>query len=346
MNGKRSEEDEFACEVERRVACYELPPANFDPLTASDELLERYGVPPRPRSADDPDLCKFWMDMFARPLRFVRPEFKIHVPESIVARERRSPSRRRPSRRLRLEGSRNWSGACLTPRFPARFTRITGAWHVPSADVPAVAPPPPVPEGREFRSSTWVGFGGHRTHPGSSLPQAGTAQRVKEDGAGTTVYPWWQWWSNIDGGLPEVEIANIPTTVWDLMCVSLTAKADDLVQFNVKNQTTGLFTAFLVRAPQGSEPVGASAEWIMERPAEFGSTWLYRLPHCSDVVFRGCTAQSRLSNGDGYQSHGLDHPQMIRMYEVFEGPHRKAYVSVPTLLTRSSLRIRYKEAMP
>ena len=57
------------------------PPADFDPLTASDRELLVHGYPTRPDARIQPELAARWQEMMSRPLRFVQPEFEL-LPET------------------------------------------------------------------------------------------------------------------------------------------------------------------------------------------------------------------------------------------------------------------------
>jgi hypothetical protein len=49
------------------VVSYPPPPAGFDPLTASDEALKRYGFPPKPDQQSDPKDYAIWKKMVLVP---------------------------------------------------------------------------------------------------------------------------------------------------------------------------------------------------------------------------------------------------------------------------------------
>ena len=57
-------------------------PHNFDPLTATDHQLEKFGLPGRPDSEREPDLFRFWELMLGPcpppcpPLNVIVPEFE------------------------------------------------------------------------------------------------------------------------------------------------------------------------------------------------------------------------------------------------------------------------------
>lgn len=336
-------------EVARRAYPFPLPPPGFDPLSASAKQLDEYGLPPRPDPAAEPDMFLFWGLLLSPPITFIVPDLQApDEPATFRLRGLVAGARQRVvapviSGRGRQAGSRNWSGAYLTPRPPSRFVRIVGGWRVPAPSVPAILPAGADRDHGEYRSSTWIGLDGLRPYPGSSLPQIGTSQFIKVANGRTTVTTsaWWQWWVR-DHEFPPIDIRNLPVAVGDEVLVSLTVRADDEVLFHIKNQSSGLFASILVTAPAAVRPPGTTAEWIMERPTELQSSRLFPLPNCTDVLFRHCVAKS--VGGATATTHNLDAARLVRMYEPFEAPHRKAFVSHPKKLTGTSARVSYREA--
>jgi hypothetical protein len=338
-------------EIERRAHAYPLPPRGFDPLSTADAQLDRYGLPPRPIREKEPDLFQFWTRLLSQPFEVIATEF----PKPEKGQLPRVPLNRvgRGGRRglYRLESSRNWSGAYIIPERPDKFVYVTGTWQVP-----ALSLPPVLPEGAaasdEYQSSTWIGIDGHQRYPTSSMPQIGTSQcfQIVDGIEKITTYAWWQWWSLDDQfppdnrNVPPVPIPNIPVALNDEIIAGLTLRSADEVQFFIKNQTTGLFTTFLVVAPGPILPLGSTAEWIMERPTVINDHRLYPLPDYADVVFRDCLAQSAPAIGEPATTCRLDRPRLIRMFEVFPTPHRTSFVSLPRRLSHSSIRVSYRDA--
>ena len=216
---------------------------------------------------------------------------------------------------------------------------------MPTPAVPDVLPSGSKPGNDEYRSSTWIGIDGHRTYPNSSLPQIGTSQLVKIANGAATVETgaWWQWWVKGNLNNAPVEILNFPVSIGDEILTSLAVQASGDVLFNIKNQTSGLFAAFVVIAPGPILPLGSTAEWMMERPTAPRSTRLFPLPHCTDVVFRHCLAKSAPAVGSATNYQNLENCRLIRMFEVFDNPDRIAFVSQAEKLGKTSARVFYRE---
>jgi len=351
---------QFYADIARRAHAFPLPPIGFEPLSATNPQLEKHGLLARPDEEAEPDFFLLWKTMLSSPLQVIQPEFpkRAGLFKRVFDLHRHAPfgHRRRLTRTggvappvtrgyRHREDSRNWSGAYITPVRPNRFVHVTGGWTVPEPAVPTVLPNAATGND-EFRSSTWIGLDGHRVYPHSSLPQIGTSQFIRRANGADTIQTgaWWQWWKKGDPNSAPVEIVNFPVSVGDKILASLKVQASGDVHFHLKNQTSGLFTTFVVIAPGTIVPLGSTAEWIMERPTELHSTHVYPLPRCSDVIFNHCMAKSSVSIGAATTMQKLDNPRLIRMYEIFESPHRIAFVSQAQKNGRSSVRIFYREA--
>lgn len=341
----------------RWVYPYPAPPVGFDATLASDRQLAEYGLPTRP--SKESEGYGFWHELLARPAAFSRAEFPIK--ERLHAKALRTVSHRHLPGMGRglavrggggfghLEKSGNWSGAYITPiPRPNRFVLVTGAWTVPEPMVPVVRPSGSQSE--EYRSSTWIGLGGQRHY--NSLPQIGTSQHATVINGALQVETaaWWQWWVD---GRPEhhvpIPILNFEVKPGDEILAALAVEAPwpGEVRFNLKNQRTGQLVAFKVGAPSDIPRLGATAEWIHERPTRFGSEEQYPLPHCTELVFRHCLAWSSPDLGAPATVQRLaDNVRLIRMMEMFDAPRRTATVSVPERRDPSTLSIVYREAGP
>lgn len=346
---------EYYRRILRWVHTYPLPPYGFDALTANDRVLAEHGLPARP----DPRVhggapYRFWKRMVGPPVQFRVPSF----PQEIETRVLSFVLHRHGDPSLRTSGpptpgfhhrsnSRNWSGACITPIRPNRFTHITGAWKVPQPTPPRVPPSGANRLDEDYRSSTWLGIGGHRRY--NSLPQIGTSQHVKlANGTALEEFgAWWQWWvkDRPEHHIP-MPITNFPVSPGDSILASVTVEPPGDVLFHMTNETTNVFVTFKVVAPAGIEPLGASAEWIHERPTEFNSERMYPLPNCTEVAFEDCRAMSAPTPGGPETVQTLVGSRLIRMTDIFGEPHRSALVSKPHLKGEAQLSVVYSEPEP
>ena len=180
---------------------------------------------------------------------------------------------------------------------------------------------------------------------------------AKEDikvinGVATIEYgAWWQWWKKSPDAT-DPENAPVPITNFRvhrgneiLTCLIVVPPTPGDVRFIIKNQTTGDFCTFIVVAPGAVDPLGSTADWIMERPNEVGSRRTYPLPHCTDVTFHYCLAQSAADFVSPAVTQSLaGNARFINMYERFANPHRIAFVSKAAKASSTSTRIVYHEA--
>jgi hypothetical protein len=335
-------------EVLRLVSTYPTPDpsSDFDPLTAPNHLLAKYGLPERPGAESEPETFAFWEEMLRPTTQVVQPIFPAiseEDPPLLPYRHEQRPLLR--SGFNHAENSRNWSGAYITPIRPTRLLQMAGKWTVADPKAPRIAPSGVDRNNADYRSSTWIGIGGHRSY--NSLPQIGTLQNVKLDKGRPTIdiAAWWQWWvkDNPAHHVP-IPILNFPVQANDEIFAMLTVEAPwpGDVRFNLKNRRTGRFVAFKVRAPARIRPLGATAEWIHERPAAFNSRDRFPMPDCGEVVFSRCLAWSAPELGSPMTLQRLDKlARLIRMGDMFDARHRSALISIPKKATR--LNIRYHE---
>jgi hypothetical protein len=313
------------------------PVAGLDPIHAPDVDIERAGFPPRPDEERQPELFAIWKDVFTRPLTYEIADFGLAFPDAYYNDGSTSAALRRTHR----EASRNWSGAYITPRDGEMITQVIGLWTVPTVQ--------PAPAGGfldTYGSSTWIGLDGQRGYFHSTLPQIGTGQFLNLlDDAGLAIVPgskteaWVQWWP-----LCPVTL-TLEVVPGDLMLAWLVVLGPTEVQFIIVNISRLHYTPFTLFAPdvkmppQVPNPVqatvsGATAEWIMERPAICPSPLPLPLPYFPPLSFDLCLAVSARAPGTtGIRLRTLTSPKLIRMYSVEEGPHRavtRAVAARPT----------------
>ena len=295
-----------------RVHFFPRPPAEFNPLTASPEDLDLYGIPPQPDPDQQPTLSRFWIKMYSRPLVFVVP------PPSEAIQPR-----------IRREASLNWSGAYITPRNGQQFTEVHASWEVPRVAVPAG-----MPGSAEYRSSIWIGLDGQRRYFESSLPQLGTAQSVNAPTTVPQFHTWCQWWLRDNPQTYIPVTLSVGVAPGQLVMASLRVLNETRVHGIIENRTTGAILPFTMDAPTDTlsgmqlKVSGATAEWIVERPAD---AELYELPNYGTVHFTNCFALSAKMLVGGVPGPGqeqtLDGARLIRMYRITRHPSQTIVIS-------------------
>jgi hypothetical protein len=304
-------------EIAKRVTFAKASPApGFNPLTASDEVLETFKLPPRPNAQSSPRAFENWRRAMSPPLRFIaNEELEALVLDpknlfTINARRRQRQLLASDSAQL----SNNWSGAYIRDDLGETYNLIQGTWMVPQP----YPPPPRIPGGQwshgEFTASAWIGLDG--TDPGSlSMPQIGTTQRVcvATDTSNpldldVTVTAWWEWWFKDDPNAHQIDISATVFTVQpgEVIYAQLNVLNPTTVRAFFKNQSSGqvcppfdlIQPTVTVQNPAGPVQVeGQTAEWIVERQTKPMSPDL--LPFCNFgvVMFSGCNAQVATTAG-------------------------------------------------
>jgi hypothetical protein len=298
---------------------FTAPREGFNPLTDSDSDIEAVGFPPRPDEQTQGELRTLWEQVFTRPLQLEPATFL--PPAYARPPAGNSGSLGAPFGRTHHESSLNWSGAYITPHDGEMFTQVVAQWQVPT-----VSPAPDGSPTAPYGSSTWIGVDGQRGYFHSSLPQIGTAQYLNLHGVlGPTYEAWVQWWPYCPATLP-LTIAGDHTVLAWLYVWSLTE-----VRFVLVNLSTLRYTPWRLFAPSGrmlpQVPVdrqfnvsGATAEWIVERPALCPNPDLMSLPHFPPVTFDHCFAVSRLNPGPFGTLNRLVSPRLIGMYKLDDNP--------------------------
>ena len=319
-----------------------LPPGGFDPLQASQEELTKLGFPKRPIPERQPAEYAFWQEMFARPVEFEAFDFDI-LPLIVQSRGFFGQLPRRQT-------SLNWSGAYITPRDGAVFSSIWGQFQVPTPNQPSGGG-----SSETYRSSTWIGFDGQRRYFRSTLPQIGTAQNIDPStsmGMGVptkSFFAWWQWWVRDVAGQAFPITLGAPTVHPGDLIMCFMQVADDRagVSFVITNLSTSRAVQFFQAAPSTSggrslKVPGATAEWVMERPADPPDPTPRQLPDYGTVDFRHCGAMAiNMSTGVKVE-RSLSAAKLIDMYVVKQNPERTAKISITKPLDATEFLTRFR----
>ena len=336
----------------------------------------------RPNAKAEPELLALWLKMTSKA-KSVLPSIVLNEPplcagdtppagESRMAPEaaalchmydarpftQRSTCRTRRSHRARgHERSRNWSGAVVPAESGLEFNRVGGGWKAPANEGRFDAT-----NAKPSQMSVWVGLGGARLWE-KSLPQMGSEHGY--DGNGLVDRLWVQWWLGESSGKAALSswVQGIRCQAGDEILCMITVTAPQVVEFYFKNQTTGELAG--VRGTGARPVIGASAEWVVERPTylayacnvpgavEHGadphaliSNGLFALPKFEMVEMHDCAAT--LGDGASLRARTLADADVITMLGRRERPTRIYKAVVPwivpvgttgSLLRRSSHRV-------
>ena len=186
------------------VAAFARPPASFNPLTATDAELDRYGFPQRPSRDLGADVLARWERRVMSQTRIV-PQLKqtntFHAPV-------RSIKQIKASGGTIEANSENWSGyAIVDPSNPfAKPGSQVEAQYIVPKPVSGCA------SGSEtYSSANWVGIDGAFSN---DVLQAGTETDL-DCAAGASYYAWIEWYPN-----SEIRVTNLAVSPGDLMSVS------------------------------------------------------------------------------------------------------------------------------
>jgi hypothetical protein len=299
-----------------RCETYKEIPPGYNLLDAPPGDLDLYGIPQRPDAIAEPGLFAFWKKLVSPPFRLIEPDDHGFVGP---------PFQTQPP--ATFESSLNWSGAVVSPPPSKRFIFAVAGWIVPEVarpSAPALFTHEDVP-----KSLIWVGLDGHNGRlPKMSLPQIGTAHRP--DGPpGQRHFAWWYWWYH--GSDKEVApISNLKIRPGNEILAGLQVLISKDVLFFIKNQSTGDFCRLCApQPPVDIEPLGSSAEWVVERPTDAKSLELWPLADFGSVDFKYCfavAADAPLAP-ERHLITLADNGIIINMRESFANPYRTVYVS-------------------
>ena len=235
------------------IEIFEAPPADFEPLAASEEELLKYGFPSRPQEGPHRERYDRVMLSLKGKLEIVKPEFEHHP-------DRFHGPRRNPEG-AGTETSHNWSGGVVSAPAGDAFVWVQGEWIVPHVSAPTA--------NQWYYCASWVGIDGDGS---GDVCQAGVECEIYRPSSGAAptvrIYPWIEWYPTA-----EVAITNLAVHPGDLVTVLICTKGHGSTSATVffSNRTSGQLTSLALRAPAGTSLVGNCAEWIVEAPTVAGA---------------------------------------------------------------------------
>lgn len=331
-----------------------LPPAGFNPWTASMSALNTYDFPVMPDPRLQPGLYQLFSALFTPPVTFVDPR--------CISRHGARSHRRRHRAGFGAVGgafasshiatSRSWSGASIVPSGGRQFVLVGGVWTVP---IPGLPPEQwQVPGGASYVCSTWVGLDGQHRYLNSSLPQIGTMQTLASDGTSNAL-AFFQWWDNQDYGefrvLDGLAVAPGDTIAGLLWVRTPTSVVGYLRNLRTNEMTTVEADAPSVRPDGGPEVqlivTGANAEWVLERPTEFDTDQLCAFPDYGTATFSSCCAGAAEKPGSlqAVQERDLTAAELLRLFDVRPDGAHTAFLSMPERVSNAGLHLRYGSFM-
>ncbi|RYP59507.1 hypothetical protein DL769_008497 [Monosporascus sp. CRB-8-3] len=221
------------------------PPPEFDPLKASNDLLIKHGLPPRPDQTSHPEKFVRWEKVCSGAGSYVTPGFE-RLPKTDLGTGDQISS--------------NWSGAVISADPNYSFDEVWGSWIVSRPHPDNWAWQPQYWEPGQFAAGTWVGIDGHGES--DDVLQAGVGHRCTPSTHQDTdyaIHPWWEWYP---GG--AWTITGFQVSPGDLVDVWITADSSTEASIYFWNYSACTYTSFSITAPTGVSLKGNCAEWIVE----------------------------------------------------------------------------------
>ncbi len=246
------------------------PPVGFDPVTASPAARKQFAIPPAPNEAVAPRAYNEWKKAVSgirnRDAAPVLTQTRIANGPIKNKKLGGSPppgysvgSNMSNVANLITVTSNNWSGpSFVDPTNPFALEAIVGEFVVPTAHVAFGSCTPAV------YSSQWPGIDGNNSN---DVLQAGVeADATCSGGVTTTSYTAWiEWFPNFETAVssPVIHPGDLVyVAVWNISPTSGYAYF-----YNFSTQISAQYT---LTAPGGTQLVGNSVEWIVERPGVGG----------------------------------------------------------------------------
>ena len=250
------------------IKTYPAPPAGFNAITASDEALATYGLPPRPNQQNDPHAYAGWVRAMAHARHPFTGQLKPH-PEAVLGPAKLSqkqPAVTAGSATPSNYGSLNWSGVANSNKLTkwnanTSFNNVFSEFNVPVVDQTFDTCNPIEWE------VTWNGIDGALN--GTVLQGGSSSQTFCTNGSVTAnYYAWVEWYPSY----PIVEVFAV--NPGDDMYVNTfsTGGSCSPGSVYVEDETTLEFGTFQLDWLNGPCLAGSSAEIIVERPFGDGST--------------------------------------------------------------------------
>jgi hypothetical protein len=233
------------------------PPAQFDPLTASQPALDFYGLPPRPDPLTAPGPYGEWLKMVTAPVTRVTPHLvtgNISFGASVIG----VPP---PTTQSAATVTTNpaWSGfAIVDSSGPFKVAKTT---IYADFVVPTLFQPVGTCSSTPYWYVAWPGIDGYNT---PDVLQAGVAGEATCAANKTTetFYVWTQWYPAkiaVDTSFVVTPGDTLTVAVWATSATAGKALIED-TQRNTSIEVN-------IPAPSGTSLSGKTAEWIVEAPS-------------------------------------------------------------------------------
>lgn len=259
---------------------YYVPPEDFNPATASDEILNMYGYPPRPDTTNATEYAA-WVERMESYTGTPIPEIKTTV-RPVTDTQISSVNNTRSV--TKTEQSINWSGyiADLGTTGTTKFTQVQADYVHPTIYNIIGS----------CTISYWVGLGGYNT---GNLVQAGTSTTN-----GAMHSAWYEYLSENGTSVAAQEISSLTVSPGDSIHLYISFQAaNGKLNYYIANDTTGKSASGLINLATAYYFDGTTAEWIIERSATWTTSGLHiiePLANYSTMTMTNCKAMKNTSS--------------------------------------------------
>jgi hypothetical protein len=246
------------------IHTYPAPPADFNPLEASEEALASFGFPPRPDKVSNAHGYMQWAGAMSKARKRWTGDLKAH-PEAasrpVELRKGQEQALAGNSAVPTTYGSPNWSGVANTVKLTKWNPKTSFSTVFSQFNVPVVEQAFDVCDGGTDWEVTWNGIDG--TGSGDVLQGGSSSQAIcKNNVTSQKYFAWVEWY-------PSYFITEVfPVNPGDDMYVETfdTSGGCNPGAVFVEDETTLAYGTYQLNWLSGPCLIGNSAEIIVERP--------------------------------------------------------------------------------
>jgi hypothetical protein len=307
------------------VQALPVPPANFNPLTASPAATAQFAIPPAPNATSAPAAYSRWQKAMAGfanrqapAVIQMTPTNIAHGPARIVGGAAANQAPNNGVANAVSTTSSNWSGTTVyNAAAPFKVEAVIGEFVVPTARQAFGA----CTGGWDY-SSEWVGIDGWGS---SDVFQAGVEVDAYCSGGTTaSLYSAWIEWYPYN----ETRVSAPAIHPGDLIFVEIWNTSATAGYAYIYNYSTNLSAEYTLTAPPGTTLVGNSVEWIVERPGVNGT--LANLTNYIDVAWPNGFAWNYTASSQTYYYQGQT-PASGTLYQITMLDNSGKAISAPTI---------------
>lgn len=272
---------------------FPVPPEGFDPLSASDEMLETYGFPPRPDEENSSDYND-WTELMSCYKFTPTPDAGIKV----ISRNDNEVSTLSASDRLHVTDVAGYGAESNGTQF---FTQAQVDYQQPKV----------IDAKGNSANEFFVRFGGlYQNYGRESFIKTGTKNYGKSDADAFCEF------NNASGETKEVPLGMNVKSGDNIHIYVSFQKANNKFNYYIANNTTGAVVLNTITPPIAGCFDGTCAIWGTGRVhnSEGISGGLYSLGQCSTVTMKNCKAMINTSN-DWTDLNKLN-PQRLDIYSI------------------------------